>query len=55
MKKNNNYKMKKEDFIEFLSQATPEEINKYILEKGKPRKLIDPLVYFKKDEVKEEK
>lgn len=38
--------VKKEDFIKFLSSATPEEINKLISEKGKPRKLIEPLVFF---------
>lgn len=44
-------KIDKDDFIQFLSSATPEEVNKLILEKGKPRKLIEPMVFFKeKDE-----
>jgi hypothetical protein len=37
----------KDNFIEFLSNATPEEVNKYILEKGKPRKLVEPMIFFK--------
>lgn len=45
-----NYSISKENFIDFLSRTSPEEINKYILEKGKPRKLIDPIIYYKKDE-----
>lgn len=36
----------KEDFIEFLSSATPEEVNALITEKGKPRKLYEPIIYF---------
>lgn len=49
--KNKGFSIAKEDFIEFLANATPEEINKYISEKGKPRKLIEPMVFFKqKDE-----
>lgn len=36
----------KDDFIKFLASATPEDINKYITEKGKPAKLIDPMVFF---------
>lgn len=38
---------RKEDFIDFLASATPEDINRMILEKGKPRKLIEPMVFFK--------
>lgn len=49
--KNKGFSIAKDDFIEFLANATPEEINKYILEKGKPRKLIEPMVFFNtKDE-----
>ena len=44
--KKTNYKIKKEDFIDFLASASPEEVNKLILEKGKPRKLIQPLIFF---------
>ena len=42
--------MVKEDFIKFLATATPEEVNKLILEKGKPRKLIEPIIFFKEKE-----
>ncbi len=38
----------KEDFIAFLSQATPEDLNKLIAEKGKPPKLVDPIFFFDK-------
>ncbi len=37
----------KDNFIDFLANSTPEEVNKFILEKGKPRKLIEPMVFFK--------
>lgn len=39
------YAIKKEDFINFLASSTPEEINVYIQEKGKPRKVFCPLIY----------
>lgn len=54
--KNKNIKKKpsinKQDFIDFLANATPEEINRYILEKGKPRKTIQPMFFFDKEEDK---
>lgn len=37
----------KEDFIEFLAHATPEELNDRILEHGKPRKLYNPIYIFR--------
>jgi len=40
----------KSNFIEFLANSSPEEINKFILEKGKPRKLIEPMIFFKPKE-----
>ena len=47
--------IEKQDFIKFLASATPEEINKYIAEKGKPGRLIEPIIFFedknKKNEV----
>ena len=46
-KKYKNFSVSKENFIEFLASASPEEINKLILEKGKPPKLIEPMVFFK--------
>lgn len=47
MKKEQN-KINKEDFINYLAQATPEELNKLIVEKGKPPKLIEPIFFFDK-------
>lgn len=46
--------IKKEDFIDFLASATPEDINRMIREKGKPRKLIEPMVFFKREDNKVE-
>lgn len=47
--------IQKQDFIKFLASATPEEINRYIAEKGKPGRLIEPIIFFedkkKTDEV----
>lgn len=37
----------KENFIEFLSSATPVELNKFIEEKGKPPKLWSPVWFFR--------
>ena len=34
----------KTNFLTLLASMTPEEVNQLILEKGKERKLIDPLV-----------
>ena len=53
MKKNNMPKkptIDKDNFIDFLANAKPEEINQYIKEKGKPRKLISPMFFFDKKE-----
>lgn len=36
--------IRKDNFLSLLSSMTPEDINQLILEKGKERKLIDPLV-----------
>ena len=38
--------IEKQDFIKFLASATPEEINKYIVEKGKPCRLVEPIIFF---------
>ena len=38
--------IRKENFLTLLASMTPEEINQLILEKGKERKLIDPLIPF---------
>lgn len=53
MKKNNSPKkpsINKNDFIEFLASATPEEVNQYILEKGKPRKPVWPMFFFPRED-----
>ena len=51
--KNNNLPMKptidKDSFIDFLASATPEEINKYIIEKGKPRKIVSPMYFYPRE------
>lgn len=54
MKKNTPKKptIDKDNFIDFLANAKPEEINQYIREKGKPRKLIQPMFFFDKKEDK---
>lgn len=46
-KKKTKPTISKEDFIEFLMQASPEDLNKLILEKGKPRKTYSPIYLFK--------
>lgn len=53
--KPNKPKVAKEDFIEFLSSATPQDLNQLILEKGKPRKTHCPIIFSKKKENQEEK
>lgn len=44
--KKTKFKIDKEDFIAFLASASPEEVNALIEEKGKPRKLIQPIIFF---------
>ena len=36
----------RDNFIKFLAEATPEEVNRLITEKGKHRKLIEPMIFF---------
>lgn len=36
--------IRKDNFLTLLASMTPEDINQLIIEKGKERKLIDPLV-----------
>lgn len=43
----------KNDFIAFLSSATPEEINNVIAERGKPAKRINPIIFYDKREKKQ--
>lgn len=46
--KDPQFKVSKDHFIGFLASSTPEEINRYIQEKGKPRKLICPIYFHDK-------
>ena len=48
MKKEKSYMqtITRENFIKFLAEATPEEVNQLITEKGKPRKLIETMIFF---------
>ena len=52
MKKNehNPPKVDKEDFIDFLCRATPQEINEMILNRGKPRRPYCPFYFFRNKE-----
>ena len=43
----------RDSFISFLASASPEEINQYISEKGKPGKLIDPMNMYSEKKKKE--
>lgn len=47
--KNKKPSIPKQDFIEFLANAKPDEINDYIRDKGKPRKLCEPMYFFPKE------
>ena len=49
-KKESKNKISKDNFIDFLSSATPEEINKLIEEKGKPPKPINPIFFYPKND-----
>lgn len=40
-------KIEKEDFIKFLMSASKEEINNYIISKGKPPKLVNLITRLK--------
>ena len=42
-----NKKLDKENFIEFLASATPEELNRLILQEGKPPKPTTPIYFFR--------
>lgn len=47
MKKDHSrYTINKENFIQFLATSSPEEVSEYIKEKGKPAKLIKPMIFF---------
>ena len=55
MDKNKSCKkeINKDNFIDFLCQSTPEDLNKLILEEGKPIKAYNPIILF--DNIKEPK
>lgn len=46
MAKKEKDKISKEDFINFLANRSPGDINKLIEEKGKPPKMICPMFFF---------
>lgn len=50
----NENNINKENFIEFLSQMSPQEINELISNRGKPIKLIEPIYTFRNDNSKEQ-
>ena len=50
--KNTKNKIDKDAFLKFLASSSPEEINQYILNKGKPPKLIEPLIYIERNDDK---
>ena len=55
-KKVKNPNISKEEFLEFLSSATPQELNELISNKGKERKLYNPFYQFRNtEEIQEEK
>ena len=45
--------LSRDSFINFLASASPDEINQYISEKGKPGKLIDPMNMYSEKKKKE--
>ena len=40
-------KIEKQDFIDFLASATPEDLNRMILQEGKPPKPYSPIYFFR--------
>lgn len=53
MAKDKKPSISKENFIDFLSSATPEQINDLIVKKGKPPKIYTPLFIYKRPEDRE--
>ena len=45
-KENKKDTISKDNFIEFLANRSPGDINKMIEEKGKPHKPISPMFFF---------
>jgi hypothetical protein len=44
--------MNKEDFIEFISSVGPKELNDFIAQRGKPAKLMVPIIFFNDNQAK---
>lgn len=44
---NDTRKVDKEDFLSFLASATPEDLNRLILEQGKPPKPWEPIYFYR--------
>ena len=55
MGKEKKPRISKENFIDFISSASPQEINELIISKGKPPKRYTPLFFFKKPEDRKQK
>ena len=53
--KKNKFAINRDDLIHFLSSATPEEVDALIKEKGKPRKPVEPMIFFNKNNTTDEK
>ena len=54
-KKEDTTSVTKEDFIDFLCRATPQEINDMILNRGKPRSPYCPFYFFRNKEKSDSK
>ena len=46
--KNKKETISKDNFIEFLANSTPEDVNNLIKEKGKPPRMICPIFFYPK-------
>ena len=53
--KNTKVSLNKDDFIKFLATSSPEEVTNYIVNKGKPPKLISPMIFLDRDDDKSNK
>lgn len=43
--------MTRDEFIDFISSQTPEQLNELIRTQGKPPKLIDPMYFYQLPQV----
>lgn len=46
---------KRESFLDILMSSTPEEINEYIVNKSKDRKMVNAITFIYKEEREENK